>query len=893
MAVLTITASFSCTELETGEIYVLANTPNAETITVHVIRNGTLWESSLIGPGNEITFTDLPDGEYEVFAEGSVSGESNIEFGTLDCVVTPPGETPCTLAITDVVVTASTATATVTGATGITEYSLDEFETVQESNILIDIEPGNYILYARDKEHPRCIATYLFKIYESYGQRYDFGFNGAHDPDIRVFIDEKDYAGVSEELDKMGGSPVTIKMSDADILDPIRGTECTITVQAQSFGQFEGLYTADERKYRVRIQKGEAVIWLGYLLPNVFQYPHLPPPYDITLTATDGIGDLKQVDFKADNARFLPSFVSTYDVLKLCLYQLDLPLSVLCAVDVTGAGMVEGINTLKQAQASYLFAYDDDKIKNSYEVLQQLLTTFKLKINQNFGKWFVVPKVATSYSYQEFDQDGRLLTSGVYDPIVEIVSPTEGFPIYVNATQSINIAPGYKKQVIEFPYGEPVNMVPSGDFREEDQDEVHAPKGWEVTAQTNAAVFNDFDGYLTLTGTATESELQYAQSPPFAFKRLPDLEGKTPIKVSFAFTALRLASAKGESQDVEFVNLYFELKVGNYYAREDGYWQATQTRILYGSKKVNEKVEFEKLFRQPPVDGDLTIRFYAAESASFPGITITPSNISLPSPNNSGTVSFNYLISAESQQDRDRLKYIIPYYSLISGDWSLKPDNTWGPASQIPEIELYYKIDLSKERVNSQASYSLDVPASPFGDISIEFGQTVTAGFGANEIKLSNLKVQYGDFTVISTPKVSEELTGTNPANYKLVREPVALGLGDAPAGWYANGLYLDKLPIASWADSEGYTEQIQVHVLRAILDQTQNHKQVLSADILGNLHFNAVIWDDFNDQRKMPVTSVSWDLKRGIWSGEFVEIIGTAVNGEGIFDNTFDFSFE
>lgn len=93
----------------------------------------------------------------------------------------------------------------------------------------------------------------------------------------------------------LGASPV-LHLDSGDV---IRGTSLTISLECQVDGEFMEFYTCNPYEYKVELRCGtyQNIIWTGFISPELYSEPEQAVPYDVPITAVDGLGELKLTKF--------------------------------------------------------------------------------------------------------------------------------------------------------------------------------------------------------------------------------------------------------------------------------------------------------------------------------------------------------------------------------------------------------------------------------------------------------------------------------------------------------------------------------------------------------------------------------------------------------------------
>lgn len=210
----------------------------------------------------------------------------------------------------------------------------------------------------------------------AYGTKYRFTFDSVLGTPFRILIKKDGYSG--SVLDRhLGGSPVLRR----DKSDGVCGTSLEIPAECAVDGEFEEFKTSVPFTFLVELYGGSSLntlIWTGYVTPELMSAPDIAPPYDVQVSCTDGLGELKYREYPArgeysleDHLEYLLSFTN-----------LSLPVE-----------MVNDIYHGSYGAASFLSktAVNLDFLegKTCYDVLQGILTALHATITQQNGAWLV------------------------------------------------------------------------------------------------------------------------------------------------------------------------------------------------------------------------------------------------------------------------------------------------------------------------------------------------------------------------------------------------------------------------------------------------------------------------------------------------------------------------
>ena len=214
----------------------------------------------------------------------------------------------------------------------------------------------------------------------AYGIKYRFRLESIHGVLYTVNLLKDGYSG-SVTLRHLGASPV-IRMQENG---QFRATSCNLKLECSSDGEFAELYTSDPNEFQVQVFRGGTIsaggtlVWTGFIATEIYSEPDIAPPYDVDVTATDGLGILKEHTFEASGPLTLRQH------LRALLGKTGLGLAVNAACMIK-----ESSGTATGFMDSELIDLDHMAGENCYDVLGKLLDTLNATITQTHGEWLII-----------------------------------------------------------------------------------------------------------------------------------------------------------------------------------------------------------------------------------------------------------------------------------------------------------------------------------------------------------------------------------------------------------------------------------------------------------------------------------------------------------------------
>ena len=211
----------------------------------------------------------------------------------------------------------------------------------------------------------------------AYALRYYVNFNSAiYSKDIRVEFYKKDFTGDAVKL--ACTSEIALTYNDEKY---IKTSILTICLQSDAEGALREFYTTDNKLFKVVLKINNTVTWQGYVLPELYSEQYIDSPYPVTVTASDQLAILKDIDYTAQEQR-----VSLLQIIKKCLAHTNLGLD----FDIKNQikyGQMTATETIFQVIKLDESYYQG---KSVYEVLESILRTLNTTIKQVDNRWVLL-----------------------------------------------------------------------------------------------------------------------------------------------------------------------------------------------------------------------------------------------------------------------------------------------------------------------------------------------------------------------------------------------------------------------------------------------------------------------------------------------------------------------
>ena len=223
----------------------------------------------------------------------------------------------------------------------------------------------------------------------AYDTKYRFRFQNSNGVVYEVRLQERNYSGTVTDR-PLGGAPVLHMQENG----AFRSTSVDLTLECRVDGEFSFLYTSDPQKYKVLIYQDTSLIWQGFVATEIYSEPDIAPPYDVKVTATDGLGTLKEYDFVPRGARTIRQHFEDM----LGATGLSCNTLVVASLKEYNSGQSYQLTTTNTFLNKALIDLDFYEGKSIYDALEGLLKSLRCTITQWNSDWLVIRTTDASVS---------------------------------------------------------------------------------------------------------------------------------------------------------------------------------------------------------------------------------------------------------------------------------------------------------------------------------------------------------------------------------------------------------------------------------------------------------------------------------------------------------------
>jgi len=272
----------------------------------------------------------------------------------------------------------------------------------------------------------------------AYGVKYRLEFSDHNEKDKKIEILKNNYVG--SVLPMIGtNNPCEITWEgDDDFYSPIKGSKCRLNLFVTNTVSYDNFYEYDEREYQVKISYKDSsnnyqTYWIGWLVVDSFSEAITSKPFQISLTAIDGLGTLDSYLMFVDDTSV--GLVNAKQYIYKSLNNLDLQLDIYVSQDIfilNPGATVDSIYDVINIKP-YTLQKDKFALNNAKKILEQILKFTNARIFQSFGRWYIINN--SSYSAQSIKDASATTAQGGTIPTG--IRAAEAASLVANNTESI------------------------------------------------------------------------------------------------------------------------------------------------------------------------------------------------------------------------------------------------------------------------------------------------------------------------------------------------------------------------------------------------------------------------------------------------------------------------
>jgi len=430
----------------------------------------------------------------------------------------------CTVYVSDIRIThiATTPdTGTNDGTASITDinsnqptlYSLDEV-TWQTSSIFTGFDGGGggayYGVSIKDSLGNIDRKTFAIDSVNTYATRWQCTFYdllGEY-----WYVDIQEYGYALDPLDiTLGAEPVIINTgaSDGNKFEIIRGSECKLQLVSETDYQFSDLFTDDERKFKVIISKdvttgsitAKTTQWVGYVLPDVYREPYLTTPYIVEVSATDGLGTLKNFLYQFTDETAYSGILDQWSIINEILNKLNLWLNLKVINSLAETSAVIDFETMYNPFGTTYVNLEVYDGKDCDFILREILKPFGCRIFQQGGIFWIeriadLAEDTVNYFTDNYAGTNFSITEAesLIIQMTNYAASNETICVFQNQNQILEILPSWKNSKVILKLIENNQLIYNGDFKIIGDASPWVPPGW---AEVFPSLANPNNQYFT------------------------------------------------------------------------------------------------------------------------------------------------------------------------------------------------------------------------------------------------------------------------------------------------------------------------------------------------------------------------------------------------------------
>ena len=399
-------------------------------------------------------------------------------------------------------------------------------------------------------------------------EKYKITFMDVEEREWEISFKEDGWGGGSTDLTP-GGNPFTLIYNQTEKYQPIIGSSVDIQIVYES--TVDALYTENSQEIQISVTIDAADHWEGFLLPGQYTRRFNQPKHYVVLTATDGLGELKDIKFWDDDDDPVYYQQTEMEVIANILQKTGLQFTIFDLINIYEDGYSSATSDSPLVQTYfYPEMYWDEVTGDSqscYDVLSDILKKYGASIKQYGNDWFMVRPnsfVRDSIVYRAFTYQGVYSSDNTVLSYLSIGSNLK----YMHADGELTKLAGYGSCEISVTDQQRTSVIKNGSFDSFTFDGGDDPFYWSDNGTTHNS---DVPGSIKVFSNSSVSV-------PTTYLFIANkLIKPTAIRITMNFMAFNT----GVPNTPTTAAIYLRIRVNSVnYFQTDGTW--TTTAPTYG-----------------------------------------------------------------------------------------------------------------------------------------------------------------------------------------------------------------------------------------------------------------------------------------------------------------------
>lgn len=355
-------------------------------------------------------------------------------------------------------------------------YSIDG-SNFQSDNEFTGIPAGDYTLYVSDGLG--CTQTITFSILSyapSDNVKYRLDYRNAQNQRCRVDIYYKDFAGEIIPIKGVEGKACIIDYDQSeDLYEPICSSKASISIFQEGQIDILQIQQSNDVDMKIRFYVDGVLKWRGFLVPDGVQQMFEATPYELNLTATDGLRMLDTIDYNHEDLAGGKCLLNYFRQILFANENLGLPLPIRWVNTLTNEEYPLELDvysgSLRWGMEGEGFTDYNGNPKTCLYILENLLRCMQSRIYQADGMWIIerINDVAGgTYYYRETPP--TLLGFTVSDPVmttaIKTISGISDLSDYsfIEEDATISVDKGLRSVITTYEQDQRDNILPNGNM---------------------------------------------------------------------------------------------------------------------------------------------------------------------------------------------------------------------------------------------------------------------------------------------------------------------------------------------------------------------------------------------------------------------------------------------